>query len=133
MTFAEYFTRVPISKRCMLIWGDADTLHSPWTDARVADAHMMRDLSDGVGYWVLGGSHALVVDSVLTLYDLTAGMLCSDASSASGDSETTGANTNMRLAALCGVIERLCGATRKPTRSMTAEPLSADVRIRSRL
>lgn len=127
MTFAEYFERVPIHHESLLIWGTDDDLHVPWGKPHIADAHMMRDIHNGSGVWVIGGSHSLILNSMLTLADLCIPFL------RARDGENTGANTNAKLAGLCKTLEFVLAGTRRETRPMSNAPIDSLTRIRSKL
>jgi len=58
----------------LLLWGDEDTILCP-RDEQI----MLQSFPKGEGYWVEGGSHMLVGDSVLTVCDLMEGFLDRDA------------------------------------------------------
>lgn len=138
VTFREYFAPVPISHPCLLIWGTQDTLHKPWDDQRLCEWAMMKDVGSGEGVWVEGGGHALVIDSVLTLFDLCTDYVCGppDASPSSSKLSTDrdcGANKSVTLAALCAIIRRVSSSTRRPIRRMNPSPLDDVTKIRCKL
>ncbi|KAK3277902.1 hypothetical protein CYMTET_14126 [Cymbomonas tetramitiformis] len=63
---ANYFCRrAPVHTRSLVIWGDDDFINK----AR-SDEFIMECIPRGEGYWVNGGTHSIIVESVVTLYNL---------------------------------------------------------------
>jgi hypothetical protein len=127
MTFAEYFERIPIHHEALLVWGTEDELHVPWNKPHIADAHMMKDIRNGSGVWVVGGSHSLILNAMLTLADLCVPFL------RARGGEKSGANTTTRLTALCKALEVIFASTRRETRQMCKDPIDPLTRLRSKL
>jgi len=70
INFSEYMVQPTVECPVLLLWGDEDTILCP----RDEDL-MLEGLPQGEGYWVEGGSHMLIADSVLTIAEAMEGFL----------------------------------------------------------
>ena len=77
MAYEEYFappaSAHAVTQPALLLWGDCDTLHRVMPD-RPGTA-MLYGLQRGTGYWLVGGGHALPIDSVVVVARLASEFL----------------------------------------------------------
>lgn len=125
--FDEYFARIPIHHKSLLLWGTDDRLHKPWHDPVVADYHMTKDLLAGEGKWIVGGGHAMVVDSCLTVFEQVRAFTVLEAGVPSG------ANSSLTLSALCAALRLALRSTALPVQDMSTNGIDALTRIRCKL
>ena len=67
----DYCSRLRCEHRTLLLWGTRDTIHQAWSDPVLADDCMMRDLPNGDGVWLQGGTHSCILDSAASIAALT--------------------------------------------------------------
>ena len=62
-----------IPQPSLLLWGRDDRLHKPWPSR--PDAAMLDGLPRGLGYFIEGGDHGIIIDSAAVVASLTAAFL----------------------------------------------------------
>ena len=112
ISFRDYLLGQNIHLDCpvLLLWGDEDTILCP-RDEKV----MLRDMPQGRGYWIEGGSHMLIGDAVLAVCNRMEPFLCE------GLPKTEPTPTTL----FDRFLQRMLAWTAKLTRPMQAPPLGA--------
>jgi hypothetical protein len=135
LRFREYFERVVVPHKSLLLWGTDDDLHAPFPNS---DGRMMRDLPMGVGYWVVRGSHTVVLGGLLAVARLSDSFLCGDLDDECGshagnavpppsrrrrpDVEAERPPRSSRRQLFCDFVSMVAASTNKPVRRMVPSP-----------
>jgi hypothetical protein len=88
---------------------------------------MTKDLLAGEGKWIVGGGHALVVDSCLTVFQQVRAFTALE-----GD-VPSGANLCLALSVLCAALRIALRSTDLPVQDMSSSGIDALTRIRCKL
>lgn len=151
----------PVSAPTLVAWGTDDTLHRPWVrgargEAGVvaeqllqpAEAELLRGCGAGArGVWLVGGSHAINVDSLVALRRCITGFLLDETTDVEkglshregakaeaglgreGDAHLRPPPPRLMLEVVCRVLERISTAAGGDRRVVAMEPLAAAARV----